>query len=167
MIQEGTLSKELLVQYLAGQEELSYMRKAEWWLIAIRFTEVPGALKALDIVASLQKWLKNPRMTCASQSRSNPGKPRSRSPKNRSVIGTKRQIQNRPNPRISATRKPPNLWFFFLHTRKVRVNQIKVVRRGSKCTWLEIRLGKKKIQNKKPRKVLEHVLQSITWLSFI
>lgn len=49
---------------------------------------------------SLQRWLKNPRMICASQSRSNPGKPRSRSPKNRSVIGTKRKIQHRLNPRI-------------------------------------------------------------------
>lgn len=116
---------------------------------------------------SLQKWLKNPRMICASQSRPNPGKPRSRSPKNRSVIGTKRKIQNRPNPRISATRKPPNLWFFFLHTRKPRVNQIKVVRRGSKCTWLEICLRKKRLQNKKPRKTLEHLLQNIRRFSFI
>jgi len=115
---------------------------------------------------SLQKWLKNPRMICASQSRSNPGKPRSRSPKNRSVIGTKRKIQNRRNPRSSATRKPPNLWFFFLHTRKLRVNQIKIVRRGSKCTWLEIGLRKIRLQNKKARKILQHLPQITRRLSF-
>lgn len=55
-------------------------------------------------------------------------------------------------PQNFSHQKTPNLWFFFLHTRKMKVNQIKVVRRGSKCTWLEIHLRNRRLQDKKPRK---------------